>query len=89
MLGVFVGVFVLAGLALRYGVIAIMGPSALIVAGSVLMMRFAWIGGLAFGAQALRRADTGAAMRRWSGMIGAVGTTVPWFGLASARWFGV
>jgi hypothetical protein len=29
--------------------------------------------------------DTGLGMHRWSGVMGAVGTTVPWFGLASAN----
>jgi hypothetical protein len=35
--------------------------------------------------QALRRADPRPAMRRWSGVLGAVGTTVPWFGLVLAN----
>ncbi len=45
----------------------------------------AWIAVLALAAQALRQADQGPAMRRWTAVIGAMGTTVPWFGLASAR----
>lgn len=45
----------------------------------------AWIAVLALAALALRQADQGPAMRRWTGVIGAMGTTVPWFGLASAR----
>ncbi len=45
----------------------------------------AWIAVLALAALALRHADQGPAMRRWTGVIGAMGTTVPWFGLASAR----
>ncbi|UOA28591.1 hypothetical protein [Pseudosulfitobacter sp. DSM 107133] len=45
----------------------------------------AWIAVLALVALALRQVDSGRAMRRWTGIMGAIGTTVPWFGLASAR----
>lgn len=45
----------------------------------------AWIAVLALVALALRQVDTGPGMHRWTRVIGAIGTTVPWFGLASAR----
>ncbi len=45
----------------------------------------AWIAVLALAALALRQVDHGQAMRRWTSVIGAMGTTVPWFGLAAAR----
>ncbi|MCR8825157.1 hypothetical protein [Pseudosulfitobacter koreensis] len=45
----------------------------------------AWIAVLALAALAWRQRDPRPAMRRWIGVIGAMGTTVPWFGLAAAR----
>ncbi|NNE50878.1 MAG: hypothetical protein HKN30_00570 [Sulfitobacter sp.] len=44
----------------------------------------AWIGTLAFAAVRLQAAQPAA--RRWTRVVGAVGTTVPWFGLATAAW---
>jgi len=40
-----------------------------------------WISVLAFGVLAVRRAEPGIFMRRLTGMVGAAGTTAPWFGL--------
>tara|TARA_R110000764_G_scaffold72049_4_gene148034 strand:+ start:6069 stop:6437 length:369 start_codon:yes stop_codon:yes gene_type:complete len=51
----------------------------------MILIWTAWIAVLALAALALRQVDQGPAMRRWTGVIGAMGTTVPWFGLASAR----
>jgi hypothetical protein len=45
----------------------------------------AWIAILAFVAQILRQQDPHSRRRRWTAVIGAVATTIPWFGLASAR----
>ncbi|ASM74183.1 MULTISPECIES: hypothetical protein [Roseobacteraceae] len=45
----------------------------------------AWIAMLALAMLAMRQVDPGRTMRRWTGVIGAMGTTVPWFGLAFAR----
>lgn len=46
----------------------------------------AWIVVLVMGVMALRRAIPGRQAMRWTAVAGAAGTTVPWFGLASARW---
>ena len=88
LLGVSAGVFAIAGLALRYGTPERWGQDVLVSVAGILLIWFAWVCVLAFGAQALRRADPGKRMRRWSGVIGALGTTVPWFGLASANMVG-
>lgn len=45
----------------------------------------AWIAILAFVAQTFRQQDARKTMRRWTAVIGALATTIPWFGLASAR----
>ena len=74
------------GLLIRFELGADWGQRPLPTLWGILMSWFGWIGVLAFGAQALRQADPRPAMRRWTGMLGAVGTTIPWFGLASARW---
>lgn len=73
------------GMLLRYGSGA-WGDDLITTILAVVMIWFAWIGVLAYGAQALRLMDTGSRMRRWTDVLGAIGTTVPWFGLASARW---
>ncbi len=72
------------GLILRYSFTD--GGMGLWLSGfSVLLFWMAWIGVLAYTAQILRRSDQSARMRRWTAIIGALGTTVPWFGLASAN----
>ena len=73
------------GLLLRYAS-GVWGQDMVATLLGVVMIWFAWIGVLAYGAQALRVADPSRRMRRWTGVLGAVGTTIPWFGLASARW---
>ena len=45
----------------------------------------AWIAVIVFLAQRFRQLDNRLLMRRWTAIIGALATTVPWFGLASAR----
>ena len=74
----------LAAFALRYGLAAGWGVDLRVTLLGIALIWGAWIGVLAFGAQALRRAHPGLTMRRWTGIIGAVGTTVPWFGLVAA-----
>ena len=49
------------------------------------LMWAAWIAILSLLVQRLRAYDPGPAMRRWSAILGAICTTVPWFGLASAQ----
>lgn len=75
----------LAGMALRYGFEDLWGRHVVLTVLSLALIWFAWIGVLAFGALKLRRVDPGQGMRRWTGVIGAAGTTVPWFGLVSAN----
>lgn len=74
------------GLLIRVEMGADWGKDPLTTLWGILMSWCGWIGILAFGAQALRQADPRPAMHRWTGLLGAVGTTIPWFGLASARW---
>jgi hypothetical protein len=74
-----------AGLILRYGFPDLWGRNVALTVIAVALIWFAWIGVLAYGARALRQVDKGSRMRRWTGVIGATGTTMPWFGLASAN----
>ncbi len=72
------------GLTLRYGFSEEWGEDLIITGMGVAFIWGGWIGLLAYGAQALRMMDCGLRMRRWTSVMGAAGTTVPWFGLASA-----
>lgn len=72
------------GLTLRYGFADLWGQNLLITGAGIAFIWGGWIGVLAYGAQALRRMDHGLRMRRWTAVAGAAGTTMPWFGLASA-----
>jgi hypothetical protein len=81
---VFAVVFGLFGFGLRYGFAELWGRNTVLTVGCILALWFAWVGVLALGAQALRQAEPGLHMRRWTAILGAAGTTVPWFGLASA-----
>ncbi len=74
-----------SGLVMRYGFADLWGRNAVFTVISIALIWFAWIGVLAYGARALRQVDGGLRMRRWTGVIGAAGTTMPWFGLASAN----
>lgn len=83
-LAIFTALCAATGLTLRYGFANLWGQNLLITGAGIAFIWGGWIGVLAYGAQALRRIDHGVRMRRWTAVAGAVGTTVPWFGLASA-----
>jgi hypothetical protein len=87
-LGLVTAACALGGVVLRYGSSPSLGDDLILTGAAILTAWFAWIGILAFGAQMLRRADDGAQIRRWTAVLGALGTTVPWFGLASADMVG-
>lgn len=70
---------------LRYGLLRFWSDSLWLLGAVPLALWSAWIAVIALVVQALRRADPRPAMRRWSGVLGAVGTTVPWFGLVLAN----
>ncbi len=72
------------GITLRYGFAPLWGRNLLITGAGLLFIWGGWVGVLAYGAQSLRRYHPGLGMRRWTAVMGVVGTTVPWFGLASA-----
>lgn len=84
-LALFTAVCAATGLTLRYGFAEHWGRELLITGTGVVFIWGGWIGLLAYGGQALRRMDHGLVMHRWTAVMGAVGTTVPWFGLASAN----
>ena len=86
-LGLTTAVLAAAGLFLRYGFADLWGRHVALTVISIALIWFAWIGVLAYAARALRQADKSTAMRRWTAVIGAAGTTMPWFGLASADMF--
>jgi predicted ABC-type exoprotein transport system permease subunit len=73
-----------AALAIRYGLARPLDAEMLMAGVSLLLIWLAWIGVLAFVTQALRRAYPGQKFRRWTSVLGAIGTTIPWFGLAWA-----
>ncbi len=76
---------VIAGLLLRYFTTDDRGLSLWLSGAGVLLIWVAWIGVLAFVVQTLRHKNSSIRMRRWTGIIGALGTTIPWFGLVSAN----
>ena len=76
----------LGSLAVRYGFAPQWGDNLILTIAGILLIWLAWIGILAFATQALRRVDRGPRMRRWTAVIGSVGTTAPWFGLAFASY---
>jgi hypothetical protein len=86
-LAVLAAVCGIGGLGLRYGGSAQWGSNVVLTVAGIALIWFAWIAILAFGAQALRRADRGLSMQRWTAVVGYAGTTVPWFGLAWASAF--
>lgn len=83
-LAMFAALCAATGLTLRYGLADLWGRNTLVTGGGIAFIWGGWIGVLAYGTQALRRMDGGWRMRRWTAVMGAAGTTVPWFGLASA-----
>jgi len=84
-LALFTALVAATGLTLRYGFADLWGHNLLVTGGGLAFIWGGWIGVLAYGTQALRRRDQGGRMRRWTAALGAMGTTVPWFGLASAN----
>ena len=83
-LAIFTALCAATGLTLRYGFTHLWGQNLLVTGTGIAFIWGGWIGVLAYGAQALRRMDHGLRMRRWTAEAGAAGTTLPWFGLASA-----
>ncbi|MAP14466.1 MAG: hypothetical protein CMH86_06080 [Oceanibulbus sp.] len=75
----------LTAIGLRYGLLRFWSDSLWLLGAVALALWSAWIAVIALVVQALRCADPRPAMRRWSGVLGAVGTTVPWFGLVLAN----
>jgi drug/metabolite transporter (DMT)-like permease len=61
------------------------GQDVWVTLAGIALIWIAWIAILAFVAQTFRQQDPRPAMRRWTMVIGALATTIPWFGLASAR----
>lgn len=74
----------LMALALRIGFASHWGDSLWLSVAVTMALWAAWIAVIALVVQALRRADPRLSMQRWTGALGAAGTTVPWFGLALA-----
>lgn len=61
------------------------GQDVWVTLASIGLIWIAWVAILAFVAQTFRQQNPRPAMRRWTTVIGALATTIPWFGLASAR----
>ncbi len=59
------------------------GPSALL--GSLAMLWLAWVLAVALLAHAVLRRISDPAPRRWVTVLTLLATTLPWFGLATAR----
>ncbi|KUF10629.1 hypothetical protein [Pseudoponticoccus marisrubri] len=62
--------------------LALQGRSA---AGSLAMLWLAWVLAIAMVAMALRRRASGPRLHRWVTIVALMATTLPWFGLATAR----
>lgn len=75
------GLGVLAGTVLP----ALTGPQTWAALGTILLLWLGWVSLLALITQVLRSRNHSGRMRRWSGVMGAICTTVPWFGLAAAN----
>jgi hypothetical protein len=61
------------------------GPAMMSQFLSVMLIWLAWILVLVLVVGAVRRAFPSPAMNKWSRVIGAMGTTVPWFGFVTAQ----
>jgi Co/Zn/Cd efflux system component len=83
-LAVFALVSVGAALAIRYGWARPLDADMLMAGVSIVLIWLGWIGVMAFVTQALRHAYPDQMVRRWAAVLGAIGTTIPWFGLAWA-----
>lgn len=73
-------------LTIRYGFTRLWGADEMSTAAGIIFIWLGWIGVLAYGTQALRRAVPGISMRRWTAVLGSAATTIPWFGLAWASY---
>lgn len=73
-------------LTIRYGFVRLWGADEISTAVGIMFIWLGWIGVIAFGTQALRRAAPGVSMRRWTAVLGAAATTIPWFGLVWASY---
>ena len=49
------------------------------------MIWISWISILGISVQWIRREHTSQSVKIWTGLLGAIGTTIPWFGLALAQ----
>ena len=72
---------VLAGLLLQQ---ARGQASPTFLAGGAVAFWLAWVGILVFCVLRIRRVLPGLKIQRWSRVLGAIGTTIPWFGFVSA-----
>lgn len=68
-------------LVLRYGMAQSWGADWSVTLAGMGLIWLGWISVLAFGVLAVRRAERGVFMRRLTAVVGAAGTTAPWFGL--------
>ncbi|WP_299366823.1 hypothetical protein [uncultured Tateyamaria sp.] len=78
-------VLVVLSLALRNEASLSLGVAPAPVFLSILLIWLAWILVMVLVARALYAAQPTPTMRRWSRAICAMGTTVPWFGFATAQ----
>lgn len=84
--GLTIGVafFMIMAVVMRYGFGDLWSDDARMTVMMLFFIWMAWIFVLALGALALRSKMPGMRVVRWTSIIGMAGTTVPWFGLASA-----
>lgn len=77
----------LSGFAMQFVAGAAWGADIWVTVPGIALVWLGWIGLIVLGAMRLRAVVPGSrpAMRRGVAALGAIGTTIPWFGLASAR----
>jgi hypothetical protein len=85
-LGILAAICMITAIGVRYGFEDMWDDDFRLTIMALFLIWMAWIAVLALGAQALRSALLGKRTMRWTSIIGSAGTTVPWFGLASASW---
>lgn len=73
------------GFLLRKGSALPLGSDMARAGESILLLWLAWVLLMVLVVRAVRRIYTTPAARRWSRALGAMGTTLPWFGLAAAK----
>jgi hypothetical protein len=61
------------------------GHDVWVTLAGITLIWIAWIAILVFVAQTFRKEYSSPAIHRWTTVVGALATTIPWFGLASAR----